>query len=316
MDSIRAERFTVQEELTKTERKLQQQKKRVLESLQSELVKNQAELDAQLRVVNQSRQQTKAAETASLNSFQATLGNQIAELDRKIAAINQREADDIARAVTVVRDPFIQAFLRGRSIRGRVSGIGPAFETRLVAAGFITAADISWNVGRVYGIGPGRQAALMAWRKDLENQAVAAAPTISPVEKSAIQAKYRQDRQNLETERQRLHSQLSAQMASTRQHFASLQHSLSQEDQRIRTDNTQKKDRISADYQSRVTTVELELVAAQKRVAPTLNDLSERLRIAQKQSFGLKWQAAKHSSEGRRFAALRFRNYLSKIILS
>jgi anion-transporting ArsA/GET3 family ATPase len=315
IDSIRAERFTVQEELAKTDRKLQQQKERVLESLQGELGKNQAELDAQLTAVNQRRQQTRAAETASLNSFQATLGNQISELDRKIAAINQREADDIARAVSALRDAFIQAFLRSRSVSGSIPGIGSTYKSSLVAAGFITAADISWNVRRVYGIGPGRQAALMAWRKNLESQAIAAAPTISPLERSAIQARYRQDRQNLEMERQRLQAQLSAQIASTRQHFASLQQPLNQEEQRTRTANTQKKDRISADYQSRIVTVELELVAAQKRVAPTLNDLSEKLRAAQKQSFALKWQAAKHSSDGRRFAALRFRDYVSKIIL-
>ena len=96
--------------------------------------------------------------------------------------------------------------------------------------------------------------------------------------------------------------------------FYDLQQSLNQEEQRIRTANTQKKDRISADYHSRVATVELELAAAQKRVTPALNDLSEKLRAELKQSFALKWQAAKHSSDGQRYAALRFRDYLGKIV--
>jgi hypothetical protein len=315
IDSMRAERVTVQEELAKTEQVLLEQKKRVLEGLQTELAKGQAELDVHLLAFNQQRQQIRTTETASLNSLQATLGNQVSDHDRKIAVINQRESDEIARAISAVRDPFIQAFLRNRSISAsRIPGLGSAYKWRLVAAGFITAADVSWNVRRVNGIGPTRQAAMAAWRKNLENQALAAAPTISPLGKAAIQSRYRQDRQNLEMEKQRLQAQLSAQIASTRQHFAGLQQSLNQEEQRIRTANTQEKDRTSADYQSRVATVELGLLAAQKRVAPMLEDLSERLRAAQKQSFALRWQAAEHSSKGRRFAALRFRDYLSRII--
>jgi exonuclease VII large subunit len=315
MDSILAERVTVQEELAKTERKLLDQKKRIIETLQNELAKNQAELNAQLAMLYQRSQQTRTTETATLNSLQATLGTQISELDRKITAINQREADEINRAVSAVRDPFVQAFLRNRSISsGRIPGVSSTYKSHLIASGFITAADISWSVQRVRGIGPARTSALVAWRKQVESEAIAAAPTISPLEKSAIQARHRQDRQNLEVERQRLQTQLNAQIASTRQHFANLQQSLKEEEQRIRLANTLKKDQISADYNSRVATVERELVAAQGRVAPIVNELSAKLRDAQKQSFALRWQAAKHSTGGRRFASLRFRDYLGKVV--
>lgn len=315
MDSIRAERATIQEELAKTERKLLDQKRRIIEGLQSELAKNQADLNAQLVTLNQRRQQTRASETASLNSLQATLGSQVFDLDRRIAAINQREADEINKAISAVRDPFIQTFLRNRPIsRGWIPGVSSTYKSRLAASGFTTAADITWSVQRVHGIGPTRARALMDWRRQVESEAMAAAPTISPLQKAAIQARCRQDRQNLEIEEQRLQAQLNTQITSTRQHFAGFQQSLNDEEQRIRTANTQKRDQISADYNSRVAAVELERVAAQNRAAPTVDELSEKLRAAQKQSFALHWEAAKHSSTGRRFTRLRFRDYVGKII--
>jgi len=68
-----------------------------------------------------------------------------------------------------------------------ISGIGATYKSRLIAAGIITAADIDWRVNRVYGIGPTKQSALVAWRQMLENDARRTAPTLSLQERSAIE---------------------------------------------------------------------------------------------------------------------------------
>lgn len=315
IDSIRAERVTVQEELARTERKLLEQKNRLKTSLQTELQKNQADLLPLVQVLNQRRQQARSLETTKLNSIQTTLGGQISTLDRKISDISQRETDETNKAIKAVQDPYIQNFLRSHSIAfSWITGIGSTYKARLRAAGFVTAADLNWNITRVNGIGPARTAALRAWRKDLENEALRTAPTISAQQKGFIENKYRQERQIVSTQRQQLQSQLNSEIASVRQNFADIQQSLNLEEQQIRATNLQKTNRISREYDSRLATIDLDIKGARQKTAPKINELSDKLRAVQKQSFALRWEAAKHSSEGRRFAALRFRDYVRKMI--
>src|SRR5262249_7373287 len=139
------------------------------------------------------------------------------------------------------------------------------------------------------------------------------APTISAQERSLIESRYRQERLNPWAEKQRLQSQFNVQVASTRQHFGDIQQSLNQEEQQFRATNLQKRNRTSQECDSRLATVDLDIVAARNEAAPTIHELSEKLGAAQKQVFAVRWKAAKHSSEGRRFARLRFRDYLRKV---
>lgn len=315
LDSICAERLALQEKLAKAERELVGQKKRLASSLQSELARNQTNLNSQLQAVNQRRQETGTAETNKRNSLQGTIGNQILTQDRKISSLNQREADEKNNAISALQDYHVQSRLRSRSIfSGSISGIGSTYKARLVAAGIATAADIDWRVSQVYGIGPAKQAALIAWRQIIEAEARRSAPTLSTQDRSAIENKYRQERQNLETEKQRLQSELNSQIASARQYFADIRQLLNQEEQQIRPANAYEKTRIQQEYDGRFAELDASLDTARNQVAPAMNELSEKLRDAQKQVFALRWKSAKHDKEGGRFAALRFRDYLRKVV--
>ena len=315
LDSISAERLALQEKLGKTEHELAGQKSRLASSLQTELARNQTNLNSQLQAVNQRRQETGTAETNKRNSLQGTIGNQISTLDRRISGLNQRETDEKNNAINALRDYHVQSRLRSRSIAsGSISGIGSTYKARLIAAGIGTAADIDWRVNQVYGIGPAKQAALMAWRQIIEAEARRSAPTLSTQDRLAIENKYRQERQNLEAEKQRLQSELNTQIASARQYFADVRQSLNQEEQQIRSANAYENNRIQQEFDGRFAELDASLNTARNQVAPAMNELSEKLRTAQKQVFALRWKSAKHDKEGRRFASLRFRDYLHRIV--
>lgn len=315
MDSISAERLALQEKLAKSEREHADQKKRLTASLQAEIATNQANLNIQLQSVNRRRQEIGTAETNKKNSLQGTIGNQILTQERKISGLNQREADEKSNVIKALQDNHVQSRLCSRSIAFcSISGIGTAYRSRLIAAGIVTAADIDWRVSQVYGIGPAKRVALMAWRQNLEAEARRTAPTLSLQDKWVIENKYHQERQNLEAEKQRLQSELNAQIASARQYFADVRQSLNQEEQQIRSANAYERNRIQQEYDGRFAELDASLNTARNQVAPAMNELSEKFRTAQKQVFAFRWKSAKHDKEGRRFASLRFRNYLHRII--
>jgi hypothetical protein len=315
MDSISAERLALQEKLAKTERELAGQKNRLSSSLQAELARIQTNLNSQLQSVNQRRQETGTAETNKRNSLQGTIGNQISDLDRKNSSLWQQENNEKNNALASLQDSHIQNRLRSRSILGSsISGIGVTYKARLAAAGITTAADIDWRVSQVYGIGPAKQAALSAWRHILEAEARRSAPTLSTQDRLAIENKYRQERQNLEAEKQRFQSELNAQIASARQYFADVRQSLNQEEQQIRSANAYEENRIQQEFDARFAELDASLNTARNQVAPAMNELSEKIANCAKTGFALRWKSAKHDKEGRRFASLRFRDYMHKIV--
>jgi hypothetical protein len=317
MDAISAERLTIQTKLAEAEREIAAKMNRLVASLQADLNSFQLELNSQIQGLNQRRKDAASSETNKLNSIQGTLGNQVADLDRKISGLIQKEADEKTKALNSLQDMHVQNYLRSRWVRSSsIPGIGETYKTRLAYSGFATAADIDWRVRRVQGIGQTRGAALIAWRQSLESIARRSAPGLSSTERQTIENKYRQERQSLETDKQRLKTQMSSQIASVRQYFADVRQSVNDEEQQLRSANAQKKVCIQQEHGANVVTLDKDAVAARNQAAPTLSELSQKLQNAQKQIFALKWQSAKKEKEGRRFASLRFRNYLHSIVSS
>jgi F0F1-type ATP synthase alpha subunit len=275
----------------------------------------QLELNSQLQSVAKRRRDISSAETNKLNSLQGTLGNQISELDRKISGLKQKETDEMISALNALQATHTQSYLRSHSVMtSRISGIGQAYKSRLYYAGFQTAADIDYSVSRVSGIGATRQAALMSWRHSLEYRANQTAPNLSSQDKQAIENKYRQTRQVHESEKQRLKTQLDVQITNARQYFADARQSLNMEEQQIRAASAQKIMTIQQLHDADIATLNNQAANARNHAMPAINELSEKLRAAQKQTFALRWQSAKREKEARRFASLHFQNYLRKVV--
>ncbi len=88
-------------------------------------------------------------------------------------------------------------------------------------------------------IGATRETALILWRQGLEHEARMSAPNLSSLERLAIENKYRQARQTLESEKQRLQAQLNDYIANARQHFADVRRAVNTEEQELRTVSAQ-----------------------------------------------------------------------------
>lgn len=317
IDAISAERLVVVTQLAETERAIAAQKSRLATTLQNDLNSVLLELNSQLQSIAQRRRDISSSETNKLHSLRGILGSQVSDLDRRIFGLNQQEAIEKNAASNALQGSHVQNYLRGHYISNSyISGIGATYKAKLAYSGFVTAADIDHSVSRVTGIGTIRLAALLQWRQSLEYQALRSVPTLQPQERQAIESKYRQARQTHESERQQLQTQLSSQIASARQYFSDARQSLNAEEQQLRSASTQKKITIQQLHDAEVSTLDNQAVAAQNQATPTINELSEKLRAAQKQTFALRWQSAKREKEGRRFAALRFPNYLRTMVRS
>jgi hypothetical protein len=315
LDSTSAERVHVQEGLAKGERESSDEKNRLVACLQAELNDMLTRFNSKIGLLSQRRKDTASSEKKKLDSIQQNLGNSVLDIQRKIASLKQAENEEEAAALTVLQDSHIQAYLRNHSINQVwIPGIGVAYTSRLNSAGFFTAADINSRVRFVHGIGPARQNTLLQWRQSLEKEARRSAPGLSLVQRNSIENKYRQERQALELERRRLQLELDSQIGGVRQYFADTRRALNEEEQELRAADAQERLRIHREHDAEVAKLQRRTAAARSQAEPIMNELSSKLRSAQKQVFALRWQSAKREKEGRRFASLRFRDYLRKVI--
>ncbi len=317
VDAISAERLTVQTNLAENERAIAAQKSRLAAALQTDLNSAQFELNFQLQGIAQRRRDISISETNKINSLQGTLGRQVSELDQKISSLKQQEANEKNSASNTLQIIHVQNYLRSHSVMDSwIPGIGDTYKTRLHYNGFRTAAEIDHSVREVNGIGATRGTALILWRQGLEHEARMSAPNLSSQERLLIENKYHQTRQTHESEKQRLQARLNDHIANARQHFTDARQTLNAEEQQIRAISAQKKMTIQQLQDAEIAMLNEQANTTRNQATPIINELSEKLRLAQKQTFALRWQSAKREKEGRRFAGLRFSNYLRTIFSS
>ena len=167
----------------------------------------------------------------------------------------------------------------------------------------------------VGGIGSRRYAALLTWRTRLESQAQHNAPSQLPRHDTVnIENRFINERQTLETEKQRLQTQLFSQVTAIRQKAATARQTLNQEEQQVRNQTAQEQSVSRHSYAVEIATLEKKAAAAKSQAAPTIAELSDKLRVAQKQIFALHWQSSKQEREGQRFGSLRFPDYLESVV--
>ena len=128
-----------------------------------------------------------------------------------------------------------------------------------------------------------------------------------------IKNKYRQERQSLESAKQS-RTEFNNQVTNARQYFAGARQSLNQEEQQLCAANVQKKAGIEQKHNAQIAILDRNAALVRNQATPTINELVEGLRAAQKQVFALRWESAKHEKEGQRFAAVQFSDYLRSII--
>jgi hypothetical protein len=128
------------------------------------------------------------------------LGKKTTEITNQIAKIKQTESAEITNALTTLQHSYLDSYLRNTTIaNAKITGIGSTYKSRLISAGIRSAADISWNVTSIKGIGTGRAANLVQWRQNLEAYAHQNMPqTLPGMTLMAIRNKYSQQIKSLE----------------------------------------------------------------------------------------------------------------------
>ena len=317
IDSIVAERSQILERLANTEADIAAEAAKLQAVLQAELSQAQAKLSFELQALDQKRRNCISDEARDLQQIQQTLGNQIATLDRKVVTLSQNETTEKDNALKVLQKAFIENYLRGFRIgAARIRGIGPALVTRMAMQGITTAAEAQkWTVLRVSGIGHFKAEAIQDWRDRLEAEARRRAPSsLSRLEIANIENKYAQERQLLLTEKQRLQTQHDSQVAAIRQSAALVRQGLAQDDQRVRSAIDKETTSSRHLHEAEQAALKRKLDSAKQQAAPIMNELSDKLRSAQKQTFALHWQAAKNDRESQRFSLLGFDDYAKSLV--
>ena len=316
LDNLSAERSQVSKRVLEVEKEVAAGKTKAQVTLQANLDQAQATYNLDLQRLDERRSEILRIETNELNEAQRNLGYQVAGIDRDLILLAQKETAEKDQSIKALRDIHVLAFLRKHLISGaRIAGIGPTFTMRLSQAGITSAADISTSAFRVEGIGGARYSALLNWRTQLESLAAKSAPSHLPGPEAAnIELKFANERQALEARKSRLQAQLSAQVAAIRLKATNARQTLPHEEQGAKVRNTQKQSLMRQSHAAQLVALEQRAVEAKRQAAPTLNELSEKIRCAQKQLFTLQWQSAKQERAAQWFASLSFSDYLKVVI--
>lgn len=316
-DSFNSERVRVQEKLSMAESSLLRKKAQLSADLQASTNEKQMRLTSALRDVDTRRRDAVKTEATELQKVQRNIGDQIAELDRKLSGTRRIMDDEKDKALKVLQDEHIRTYLSGFSIaQAKVHGIGPSLTSGLRQAGIVTAVDVDkWRILKVPGFGHFRAEALVEWRDDLQSNAKKSLPTRLPRSQiTAVENRFQTSSQQFESDKQLLQKQIDVQITSVRQKSAAAQQSLTAEEQRLKNQSYQELAALRQSNEAHIQDLEVKLRASKSQSTLAIAPLNEKLLAAQRKMFGLHWQVARQEKEKERFRSMRFQDYLKFLI--
>jgi hypothetical protein len=278
----------------------------------------QAALQAALSSITTRRRMLNQEQAAALQRVNNKIGARVADLNRRIADLNQAETAELNRALHTKQHDHITAYLRlFRLDQAAIRRIPPAVHKRLIHSGFITAADVDfYRVQAVPGIGPRRAQALADWRSSLEAQARRTMPSaLSHTEAAAIRAKYERERLALEHQRDlEVHRQRREEdniRATYRHLLEQLDEEAKAEKARAETAITEIRARCAQQYH-----------AIRESQGKLLHDTTSKLRHidakigeARRTLFVLHWRKAQLRRQLSAYAGIHFQKYVKRLFV-
>lgn len=203
--------------LTKEDRELQKAQQGMVSA-------NDSKLQAAISVSLKDRQKLDSQEAGELNALQKGLGKTVAGLSQSLASLGQTEQNELASMLQAVQATFLQIALKKAWIRtATLPGIGPAYRSRLQAAGIVTAADIDYRIHSVKGIGSQRAQTLEGWRRYVETNARTQMPrSLSLQDQNNITAKYAAQKSSLQAQLHQHQASLQTQETAIKTKYAGL----------------------------------------------------------------------------------------------
>ncbi len=157
----------------------------VAKSMKAKEIKEKTNaFDEKMRDIERHDRMLLDMETAEKRKLSESTSARVADLDKQINTLKQRERSELSKKLSEGQDKYVRDKLAGHDLmRAKIPGIGKADVERLIGRGFKTAADVTVKVKNVNGIGDKKSAALSKWVLDLEQRARSAMPAdlLSPV---------------------------------------------------------------------------------------------------------------------------------------
>jgi hypothetical protein len=298
------------------------QHRKVEEAIQKrqakELERHNAEHQSERARVAQERRAVDLTEGDRLGVIQKGSGAQLSGLQQRLAEVTSSEQSELSNALGMLQEQFIATALNRATIDSAdISGFKAALKSKLKAAGFYTAANISsqYAVQRVRGIGPARAGALWSWRHDIERQARSRMPTaLDGNTVQNIRAKYTKRRLDLELELDRVRRQntdevnaVRVQATRERDRLAVLER---QADEKLKAADLTVRGRFSPEFVQAKKDMDTATSIAQKGIS----QIEGKLQAARAETFRLQYRREMVRRELSSFDAVRFGQYMRRLV--
>jgi hypothetical protein len=312
IDSLSKQRREVLQRMETKLRQVEADKAATHSRMNAALTAAQQTFDKEMTRLVTLRRESIEKEKRELHDLQQDLSSSIAAVQNQLSHLDQSESSELQSALKALQEAHIQRYLRQFSLASAdLSGIGPTFKSRLTSAGILTAADIDYRVSRVHGIGYTRQMTLQNWRLRLKGEACATLPMqLSHQEITRIRNKIKSKKQPLYDEQRGLQASLNGHANSIRIKYKSERDDLARKEKTLRTTTDSELAFIRQYHNNLLTSLQQKENTTRADAKPTLDEVSGKLRGAQKQLFSLNWRSAQKQQEESRYRSLRFRDYL------
>ena len=271
-----------------------------------------AEMKSQMDAFN-ARQQNLNHPLMKLQAdYQAGVGRS----NQQVAACNQQQVQELNTVLQPLQRQFVQDYLRNARIdTARIHGIGPQMVANLRAFGFTTAADVTWGVQNVSGIGNSKASALMGWRQAVENEARLRMPTsLSQGQQYSIVAKYDSQRRAIEQQAMTAKAQFEAQERTLRQQSASAMAGIDAERARAQQQFTQQTQGITVQYEAEYRKLSQREAALTTEYAKKVAEVERQIGETRKGIYDQNWKLAKARQELEVYQAATFIAYLAVLL--
>jgi hypothetical protein len=251
-----------------------------------------------------------------LQKLQADYQASIARNNQQVANCNQQQVQEINTALQPLQRQFLQDYLRSARIdTARISGIGQKMAANLQASGFTTAADVTWNVQSVSGIGNNKASALMNWRQAVEAEARRKMPTsLSKHQVDAIVAKYEVQRKGLEQQAKAAKVHFEAQERTLKQQSASAVGAIDRERTAAQQQFGQQTQTITAQYLPQYGMISQKNAAIIAEYSKKVSEVEQQTLNIRKGIYDQNWQLAKARQELEVYQFATFAAYLTTIL--
>jgi hypothetical protein len=256
-------------------------------------------------------------ETDERTALQTRLGAKVNDLIAKVRQLATDENDLRRKTLETKRKVLIEQYLRSKTVwSASIPGIGHGYKSRLDAAGFRTAADITPSVGRVQGIGQARAAAILAWKDALFKKIYSQLPSqLDPQEDAAITAKYRADSARQSTLLQIEQEHLTRSLGEVRSKYAGLRAPLDTQIKLAQAKLQTDLKRVQEEYAGKRTVVQQQISAQQIEIDKVVQRTNLTVKDARAGVMKLQWKKGSVDREWARYSKIRFGTFLRLIAI-